>query len=261
MIVARPGVEPPWRIEDAREVRFRAVDPRIAGALPRWIATGEVDAGQALRPRRMWRVGDDVLKLHGRERWMRRSRALRAALAAERGRKCKELAPHARFAQPRLVLEWGSRLRVESSLLVTEFIEGATLFEVWNREPAAVEALATFLAALERARFDHGDFHPGNVLWDGERWALLDLESLREVVSPFHSARREEARFARTLRALDFDPRVAEVHERYSAELGRRDARARWSSIEARARSLPPIPPQQLAEIRELLRKDEHDAA
>ncbi len=256
MIVARTGSDRPWRIQDARRVQFGALDPHVARALPGWIATGEVDGGRALRSRRLWRLGGDVLKLHGPERWMRRSRALRAALAAERGRRCKELEPHARFAQPRLVLEWGSRLRIEGSLLATEFIEGGTLFEVWNREPRAVASLAPFLAALERARFDHGDFHPGNVLWDGERWALLDLESMREFVSPFHAARREEVRFARMLRALDFDPRVADVHEAYAAELGRPDARARWSSIEARARALPEIPPEQLAEIRALLRGD-----
>lgn len=243
-------------VGSARGLRFAALEPSIEAALPRWIETRRVDGGEELRTGAVWRVGAHVAKFAGPERWLRRSSAIRAALAAARCSADAELARQARFPAPRLALEWGSLLRVEGSLLVSEFVDGRSLFEVWNREPRAVERFASFLAALERAGIDHGDFHPENVLWDGERWTLLDLEALRPAAARAAGAagrRREELRFARVLRALDFDPRFAEVHARYTSELGRGVSEGAWRSIESRARAMPPIPPQRLARIRALL--------
>jgi hypothetical protein len=65
------------------------------------------------------------------------------------------------------------------SLLVREFVAGKTLGELWGRDEASEAALPAFLAALRRLPQQHGDLHPGNLLWTGDRWVLLDVDGLR----------------------------------------------------------------------------------
>lgn len=241
----------PFALGRARGVKFGALPPEIASALPRWIETQRVEGGVELRAGRVWRSGAWVVKFGGAERLLRASSALRAARAAQDLRGVPT-------PKPLVALEWRAGARVVGSVLVTEFVHGRALFDVWSTDERAVDAFAVFLHTLHTAGVYHGDFHPENALWDGVRWVLIDLESLKRR-APWRSwSSIAETQWARVLRAVDFDPRTEQLFARYDtlAEPAHdADARrAAWSRIESAARALPPIPAAKLAEIRARLR-------
>lgn len=243
----------PFAVGHARGVKFGALPREIENALPRWIETQRVDGGEELRAGRVWRSDAWVVKFDGVERPLRRSSALRAARAA-----LELSARGVATPAPVAALEWRTGARVAGSVLVTEFVRGRALFDVWSSDPRAVDAFPLFLHALHAAGVYHGDFHPENALWDGARWVLIDLESLKRR-APWRSwSSIAETQWARVLRALDFDARTAELFTRYDTLADpAHDANARraaWSRIECAARALPPIPAAKLAEIRARLR-------
>lgn len=243
----------PFAIGRARGVIFGELPQEVASALPRWIETRRVDGGEELRAGRVWRSAAWVVKFDGVERPLRSSSALRAARAA-----LELSARGVATPAPIAALEWRAGARVAGSVLVTDFVRGRALFDVWSSDARAVDAFPPFLHALHAAGVYHGDFHPENALWDGERWVLIDLESLKRR-APWRSwSSIAKTQWARVLRALDFDTRTESLFARYDA-LARPDAdaatrRATWQHIEHAARSLPPIPAAKLAEIRARLR-------
>ena len=241
----------PYAIGRARGVKFGALSPEIASALPRWIETRHVDGGEELRAGRVWKYGAWAVKFGGAERLLRSSSALRAARAAMNLRGVPT-------PRPLVALEWRAGLHVAGSVLVTEFVHGRALFDVWSSDERAVDAFPLFLHALHAAGVYHGDFHPENALWDGERWVLIDLESLKRR-APWRSwSSIAETQWARVLRALDFDARTPELFTRYDTlarpNVSTAERDAAWSRVELAARALPPIPGAKLAEIRARLR-------
>jgi hypothetical protein len=71
------------------------------------------------------------------------------------------------------------RTRLGESVLVREFLPGRLLAETFGRDAASDAALPGFLAELRRLPWQHGDLHPRNLIWDGKRWLLLDVDGLR----------------------------------------------------------------------------------
>ncbi|SDG58758.1 Lipopolysaccharide kinase (Kdo/WaaP) family protein [Pseudomonas benzenivorans] len=65
---------------------------------------------------------------------------------------------------------------------------------------AELQALDTLFAALLRERISHGDFKGSNLLWQGGRWVLVDLDAMQHHLSAQRFARayaRDRARFLR----------------------------------------------------------------
>ncbi|MBI5363601.1 MAG: phosphotransferase [Planctomycetes bacterium] len=235
------------RVANASGIAFDALDARTEAALPRWIERGAESDGEALRPGRVWRVGDIVVKRVGPERFLRTASALRAARSAVAVARFDGLAAPA----PLAALRWGPVTRARGSLLVSRFVAGSSLLAAWRRDARAVAAFPAFLARLHASPFVHGDLHPENVLWDGTRWLLLDLEALRARTPFDRRGKLALEQWARIVRALDEAPEARALHARY-AELAPRAPG--FDAVLAAARALPPIPPERLEAIRAILR-------
>jgi predicted unusual protein kinase regulating ubiquinone biosynthesis (AarF/ABC1/UbiB family) len=120
---------------------------------------------------------------------------------------------------------------------VREHVEGALLRDVWGRDPAAEEALAGFLAEMERRGVLHGDLHPQNLLWTGVEWVLLDVDGLRHAL---HGRKRVlTGQWARFLLHLPERERVRALHRRTGELLAASGARpVPWEDVHARAEAL-----------------------
>lgn len=88
--------------------------------------------------------------------------------------------------------------------LVTEYCGGPDMLTHLksDAEPAPAEAasLKTLFDTLYRERISHGDLKATNLLWDGNKSLLIDLDAARQhaTISGFHRAwRRDRARFLR----------------------------------------------------------------
>jgi hypothetical protein len=185
--------------------------PELEARLSDWFA-GEHADGQALRGGEVVRVGGLVLKRFPAPSVFGWVRAPRATRSAARHFWCLPV------ASPRpLVALW--RDFRGASLLVREYVERALLAELAGRDAPADAALSEFLASLARHDVLHGDLHPRNLLWDGARWWLLDVDGVRHGL---HSrARVWLGMWARL--ALYLGPaRARELHARTLARCGPR---------------------------------------
>lgn len=88
--------------------------------------------------------------------------------------------------------------------LVTEYCGGPDMLTHLraDEEPAPAEAasLETLFHTLYRERISHGDLKATNLLWDGNKSLLIDLDATRQhaTIGGFHRAwRRDRARFLR----------------------------------------------------------------
>lgn len=90
--------------------------------------------------------------------------------------------------------------------LVTEYLQGQDIiarFQPWLAgAPPEAELLALdrLFAALLRERISHGDLKGHNIFWQGGRWALIDLDAMRQHRCPRRFARayaKDRARFLR----------------------------------------------------------------
>lgn len=90
--------------------------------------------------------------------------------------------------------------------LVTGFLQGKDAIEhlapyVDSAPPEQeLQGLETLFAALQRERISHGDLKGRNLFWDKGRWALIDLDAMRQHHSDARFARayaRDRARFLR----------------------------------------------------------------
>ncbi len=215
-------------------------DADLESALLAALELGQVTGGVELKPGRVWRLGEATIKLYRasgalRDR-LRRPGAIRAARVARRV---------GVEATPRvLAAAWQSGfLRAGPSVLATEYVEGLDLGQILLAEDVrAFDAFPTFLADLHARGVHHGDFHPWQLLWDGERWVLLDLDGVRH---PLRALRREHLEleawgrlhfYARAFVGSFTERSLAPLFARYY-ELRRpgRDVEVAWRQVEALA--------------------------
>lgn len=85
------------------------------------------------------------------------------------------------------------------SYLVTEYVAGEDMLARFAPHVAGappeneLQALEQLLAALIRERISHGDMKGNNLLWQSDRWVLIDLDAVRQ----HRSGRRFRQAFAR----------------------------------------------------------------
>lgn len=90
--------------------------------------------------------------------------------------------------------------------LVTELLAGQDLVARWqpylHDSPPEMELLAleNLMAALIRERISHGDLKGHNLFWENGRWALIDLDAVRQHTSDRSFARAYARDRARLLR-------------------------------------------------------------
>jgi serine/threonine protein kinase len=126
---------------------------------------------------------------------------------------------------------------LERSLLVTEYIEGPSLAEAWGRDASACAAFPRFLAALHRRGIFHGDLHPGNLLWNGTEWVLIDLAALRHPLRTLRRRRLILDQWAELALRLEPDARLSTAFEAYLGAAGLAWERGRtWERVLERAR-------------------------
>lgn len=109
--------------------------------------------------------------------------------------------------KPLAVLEKRFLWLRRSAYLVTEYLPGPDIIErfapyVENGQAPEAELLALdqLFARLIAERISHGDFKGHNLFWQADRWALIDLDSMRQhasVASFAPAYARDRARFMR----------------------------------------------------------------
>jgi len=196
------------RVGGARGFRWGPLDPGLAEALPGWLA-GEVPGGEEIKPGRVWRVGDLLVKRYAPPAGLRRLRgspALRAAKLHD------EIRP---VRSPRPVAALGDENG--SGLLVTEYVAGRFLHRLWDDDPAGRAAFPAFMAGMHMAHVFHGDLNVRNMLWSGAEWVLIDLDGV--VRWPRTLARRRliMQQWARILGTLRGRPGSRELFDSYVA--------------------------------------------
>ena len=230
----------------ARGFRYGAIPADVERALPRWVDERRVADGATIKDGAVYRTGAWLVKFEGASPSVKD--ALRPASSIRIADLHARLQP-VRTPAPLVALEMRRGAFLDGSLLVTEFIEGATLFEAFGRDERAVRALAPFLATLHRRGVFHGDLHPWNLIWSGTEWVLIDLASLRH---PLRTLRRKHLildQFAEFAYRLGDDERVRGCFEQYLAAARLDwDPRGAWDEIVRRAEILR----ARLARLREV---------
>ena len=222
-----------WHGAGARGRVYAALAPELAASAPRWLASLAVPEGTALKAPDVYKVGALVVKFFTQPSlfgWLRPPRAVRSA---ERYFWCLPL------CSPRPLLAAGRPFEARS-LLLREHVAGVLLRDAWSgtewrADSRPEEALAAFLAEMERNGVIHGDLHPRNLLWDGTRWVLLDVDGLRHGL---HDPTRVlTGQWARFVLHLGDEERVRALHERTSRHLGGR-TRVPWEAVRRRVEKL-----------------------
>ncbi|MCL2021590.1 MAG: serine/threonine protein kinase [Betaproteobacteria bacterium] len=107
-------------------------------------------------------------------------------------------------AKPLAVIEERSFWLRGRAWLIMEHVEGENaLAQLQSPEQhQEIEAIKTLLAELEAARLSHGDMKGTNLIWraESEKWALLDLDSMRAHRCDFAWQRARRRDLARLLR-------------------------------------------------------------
>jgi hypothetical protein len=225
----RWGTPRRWRAHGLRGRAYADSSPALDAAVARWLEEGSVAEGEPLKPPHVFKAGGLVVKFFPPPTvfgWARRPRALRVAALHFRALP---------VASPRPLLAC-ARWRGGPSLLVREHVEGALLSAVWSKDERARSALPRFLADLELHGVLHGDLHPRNLIWDGERWVLLDVDGIRHGLHD--RARVIEGQWARFLAHLGDEPgleRAFGATRALTRGPGDRSGREDWDRIRERA--------------------------
>jgi hypothetical protein len=196
----------------------------------------EATRGACLKAGLVQRVGEQVLKLYER----RTSAGPLARL--KRPRAARTAAAHARLAPARTpaVLGWGrlGHPRFES-FLVYEYVEGASLHELWPtaggphpERRRALGALPELFADLDRAPGLHGDLHAKNLIWTSDGWCVIDLDGVRAGIHALRRRALVERTWARLLFDFDGGPEAEQLC-RAALERSDRawDVEAAWGRI------------------------------
>jgi len=211
----------PVVVEGLRGFRYQELPEALLLEAAEWLRRGFVPDAEEIRPGRVYRAADYVVKIYGpghslKDRF-RPSPAVRSARWHGR-------ALPVRTPRPFLALEQRSGRRLLVSLLLMENVPGVRLYEVWEQEPEAVRALPRFLAHMHHHRVYHGDFHLDNLLWNRQEWVLIDLDGLRSPRRVLLKRPLIERQWAKIHFSLGGSPAVRELFGDYM-----RDARWRWS--------------------------------
>jgi hypothetical protein len=164
----------------ARGYQYAELPPDLLRRVPGWLRSGTVQDGEEIRAGRVYRWRDFLIKLYGPGHPLKdRLRPSSALRSAELYRRLLPL----RTPRPVLAIEVRRLGGLQAALLVSELIEGGSLYELWRDDDPGLESalrtLPSFLAAMHRARVRHGDLHPRNLMWDGREWVLVDLDGMR----------------------------------------------------------------------------------
>lgn len=199
----RAPAREPIAIAGHRGYRYAELAPSLARALPAWLEQRTVSGGVEIKRGRVHRSGDYLVKFFGPETQLRaRLRPAAAIRSADRHVAVRAV----RTPKPYAALERRERGRVLGSMLVTEFVEGGFLSELWGEDRAAMQAFPEFMARMVRGGVFHGDFHLQNAVWDGAQWVLLDLGAVRHAFRNLFSRRVIETQWARAWLGLERPP-------------------------------------------------------
>ncbi|MCZ6597887.1 MAG: hypothetical protein O7B99_09635 [Planctomycetota bacterium] len=228
-----PLVPRRFEVDGARGLRYVELSPGTREKLAEWLRAGSVAGGEELKPGRVYRWEDWVVKLFDFGGMLRDH--LRPSLAVRSARRHAQLQamgtprPIATLERPR-----------GRSLMVLERIDGPFLHEVIARgEDAAVAAFPAFMADMHRRRVFHGDLHLYQMIWGGARWFLLDLDGLRHRLRTLRVRPLIEDQWARLYFGLGHSEVVPTMFRRYLG-LARPDPRraASWERVLERERWL-----------------------
>lgn len=217
----------PVRIGEARGFAWGPLAPEVEGRAEAWLA-GEVEGGDELKPGRVWRVDDLLVKRYPAPKGVARFRRSPALRAGDLHEVLKPL----RTPFSVLAVEG----RDQTGLLVCEFIEGRYLSRLWEDDPEGRAAFPAFMAQMHRQRVFHGDLNIRNMLWDGEEWVLIDLDGI--VHGPRKLARKRlvTAQWARILGTGRMRPGSRELFDAYMHLTDNGwDPEPLWESIERQA--------------------------
>lgn len=184
-----------------------------------WPDSDAPAVAEVLKPRSVWAIGDLVIRT-GCARRLQRSAAA-----------WKRLDPTP-APEPLMLGTCGVR-----GILVMRRCPGVPLDRAWDDE-AARRSLSSLVAGLLRRRIIHGDLSPNNLLWDGCRLWLTDLDGLRPTLHGLfwrHHLVRTWAWFFHRLPDGDW---VREAHDRCCAALGVREVKTHWRAVVVAERRL-----------------------
>jgi hypothetical protein len=218
----------PFRAGSLRGRAYAELPLGLRDELGPWLDARSVPGAEVLKAPAVFRTGDLVVKFFTQPSLFGWLRAPRAVRSAERHFWCRPL------RSPRPLVAAGRALE-RCSVLVREHLAGRPLRAVFGQDEAAEAALAGFLAAMERHGVAHGDLHPGNLLWTGAEWVLLDADGLRHGL---HAERRVRlGQWARLVVHLGDAERVERLFRRSAPGTGA--ARGfQWHEVLARAAAL-----------------------
>lgn len=227
------GSAAPWRAAGVRGVRYGATTSEQDELFAGWVARGHARPHAELKTD-VFAAGELCAKFFDPPSLVRRLSD--HATAHRAARLALDIAP---LPTPRPLLAVGGvGPQGRRSLLVTELVRGVSLNEAWGADARARGALPALVASMHAHGVHHGDLHPANLLWDGERLFVIDVTALRRGLHRLFPRRLAVGQWARLLLHLADVEGVREAHRTYVALRGRDDAEASWQRVIAHARRL-----------------------
>jgi aminoglycoside phosphotransferase (APT) family kinase protein len=228
------SVRLPWRAGRARGLRYGEIPADIAESIERWLLARHVDDAITIKDRRVYRRGPWLYKFFAPRRRLRG--LVRPDPAIRSADQHARLAP-IRTPAPLVALGVRDGLFRGPSLLVMEFVEGERMAEAFARDEQARIALARLLAAMHRRRIFHGDFHPANLIWDGQEWVVIDVGALRHPLRTLRPGHLAIEQWAELDSRLGSPPELRALFELYLDELGASTDRERaWRAVALRSK-------------------------